>query len=313
MPKRRQLPLTALRAFEAFARLGRMSLAADELCVTHGAVSRQVRSLERLAGVRLTQGPRNALRLTEAGRRLAQQLGGAFDELERSFTEIKAEGDREIHVSCVGTLAMRWLIPRLPAFHARHPNLSVRVTEAFGPVDFTREPFDAAIRLGETISGDGLTAIPLLENFHGPVMAPAQLTGREGLAELGAQPRLHTRTHPQAWAEWAGHAGVVLPEAPEHREYEHIFYTLEAAAAGLGVGLTPWIYVAGDIEAGRLAAPLGFVRTPVKFHLVLPDERPRRGLAAFRDWLLEEAAAAPLPPGVAKPTHDDHRHTALAY
>ncbi|RYD89447.1 MAG: LysR family transcriptional regulator, partial [Sphingomonadales bacterium] len=75
MPKRNMPPLTALRAFEAFARLGRMSLAADELCVTHGAISRQVRSLERECGARLTQGPRNSLRLTEAGTRLAASLG----------------------------------------------------------------------------------------------------------------------------------------------------------------------------------------------------------------------------------------------
>src|SRR3569832_929407 len=117
MAKRSQLPLTALRAFEAFARHGKMSLAADELCVTHGAVSRQVRSLEQLVGARLTQGPRNNLQLTDAGLKLARSLGAAFDEIERSFLELRASGDKEIHVSCVGTLAMKWLIPRLPAFH----------------------------------------------------------------------------------------------------------------------------------------------------------------------------------------------------
>ena len=87
MAKRSQLPLTALRAFEAFARLGKMSLAADELCVTHGAVSRQVRSLEAVCGVKLTQGPRNALKLTDAGERMARSLGHTFDELEATFRE----------------------------------------------------------------------------------------------------------------------------------------------------------------------------------------------------------------------------------
>jgi LysR family transcriptional regulator, glycine cleavage system transcriptional activator len=85
MPRRNLPPLTALRAFEAFARHGRMNLAADELCVTHGAISRQVRGLERQCGVRLTQGPRNSLRLTEAGQRLAESLAVAFDGMERSF------------------------------------------------------------------------------------------------------------------------------------------------------------------------------------------------------------------------------------
>jgi DNA-binding transcriptional LysR family regulator len=297
MPRRRHLPLTALRAFEAFARHGKMSLAADELCVTHGAVSRQVRSLEQLVGARLTQGPRNNLQLTDAGLRLARSLGATFDEIERSFLELRDSGDKEIHVSCVGTLAMKWLIPRLPAFHARFPDLQVRVTEAYGPVDFAREPFDAAIRLGESASIEGGLVTPFLDNFHGPVLAPALQAGGLSLAGLARLPRLHTRSHPQGWAEWAGHAGVILPETAEHREYEHIFYTLEAAAAGLGVGISPWIYVAADIAAGRLAAPFGFVPTPIRFHLVLPDgSAKRKGLAAFRDWLVEEAATAPPAP-----------------
>ena len=296
MAKRSQLPLTALRAFEAFARLGKMSLAADELCVTHGAVSRQVRSLEALCGVKLTQGPRNALKLTDAGAGMSASLGRTFDELEETFHQVRAAADRELHISCVGTLAMKWLIPRLSGFHARHPELSIRVTEAYGPVDFTREPFDAAIRLAETIDGDGLTAIPFLDNFHGPVVAPGLAQG--GL-DLARTPRLHTRPHRQAWDEWAAHAGVPVPETAENREYEHLFYMLEAAVAGLGVGLSPWIYVANDIAAGKLAAPFGFTETPARFHLVLPGAPPKRGLKAFRQWLIEEAATAPAPPMLA--------------
>jgi LysR family glycine cleavage system transcriptional activator len=296
MPKRSQLPLTALRAFEAFARLGKMSLAADELCVTHGAVSRQVRSLELTVGVKLTQGPRNALKLTDAGERMARSLGRTFDELEESFREVRAAADRELHISCVGTLAMRWLIPRLSGFHSRHPELSIRVTEAYGPVDFTREPFDAAIRLTESVAGDGLTATPFLDNYHGPVVAPDLARG----LDLARTPRLHTRPHRQAWAEWSAHAGIPVPEAAENREYEHLFYMLEAAVAGLGIGLSPWIYVANDIAAGRLAAPFGFTPTPARFHLILPGSPPKRGLKAFREWLLEEAATAPFPPVLAE-------------
>ena len=296
MAKRSQLPLTALRAFEAFARLGKMSLAADELCVTHGAVSRQVRSLEAVCGAKLTQGPRNALKLTDAGERMARSLGRTFDELEESFREVRAAADRELHISCVGTLAMRWLIPRLSGFHSRHPELSIRVTEAYGPVDFTREPFDAAIRLTESVAGDGLTATPFLDNYHGPVVAPDLARG----LDLARTPRLHTRPHRQAWAEWSAHAGIPVPEAAENREYEHLFYMLEAAVAGLGIGLSPWIYVANDIAAGRLAAPFGFTPTPARFHLILPGSPPKRGLKAFREWLLEEAATAPFPPVLAE-------------
>jgi DNA-binding transcriptional LysR family regulator len=291
MAKRSQLPLTALRAFEAFARLGKMSLAADELYVTHGAVSRQVRSLEQTVGVKLTQGPRNALKLTDAGERMSRGLGRTFDELEKIFVDVRAAGDRELHISCVGTLAMKWLIPHLPAFHARHPELSIRVTEAYGPVDFAREPFDAAIRL--TGNAGGGNATPFLDNFHGPVLAPALAADGVDLARV---PRLYTRSHRQAWTEWSEHAHIPVPDAPEEREYEHLFYMQEAAVAGLGAGLSPWIYVANDIASGRLVAPYGFTPTPAKFHLVIPDAPPKRGLAAFRAWLIEEAAKAPPPP-----------------
>jgi DNA-binding transcriptional LysR family regulator len=302
MPKRTLPPLTSLRAFEAFARHGKMGLAGDELCVTHGAVSRQVRSLERACGVRLTHGPRNGLRLTDAGRRMAEALADTFDQIERTFVDVRAGAGRELHLSCVGTLAMRWLIPRLAAFHQRHPGLSIRVTEAYGPVDFGRDPFDAAIRLAETVPTDGQQALPFLDNYHGPVVAPAALGDQPcGLEALARLPRLHTRPHLQAWAEWADHAGVVAPEAAQHREFEHLFYMLEAAASGLGIGLSPWIYVAGDVASGRLAAPFGFVRTPARFHLLTPGGPPTPALAAFRDWLIEEAGAAPPPPPLRLP------------
>jgi len=294
--KRSLPPLTALRAFEAFARRGRMTLAADELCVTHGAVSRQIRSLEEAVGLELTEGPRHRLRLTEAGARLAAALSGAFDQVEHTLAELKGAAHDELHLSCVGTLAIRWLIPRLSAFHARHPTVRVRVTESYAPVDFARERFDAAIRVAETAPIVGSAATAFLENFHGPVVAPGLVsdgpTGIEGLT------RLTTGTRQTAWAEWESHAGVTLPVPPDTQEFEHIFYTLEAAAAGLGVGLSPWVYVAGDVAAGRLAAPMGFAPTPSRFWFLAPAGSAKPAVAAFREWLVEEAAKVPPPPAL---------------
>jgi DNA-binding transcriptional LysR family regulator len=114
-------------------------------------------------------------------------------------------------------------------------------------------------------------------------------------------PRLNTRTHLSAWPEWEDHAGLSLAEPAETREYEHVFYTLEAALAGLGVAMSPWIYVAGDIAAGRLVAPLGFVETPARFFFILPSGPVKPSAAAFRDWLMAEAAAAPNPPASGPP------------
>lgn len=295
MTRRSLPPLTALRAFEAFARLGKMTTAAEELFVTHGAVSRQIRSLEESVGLALTEGPRHRLKLTDAGERLAASLSSVFDRVERTLTDLKSAADTELHLSCLGTFAMRWLIPRLGSFHDQHPGLRVRVTESFAPADFAREHYDAAIRLTEHVPAHGGEAIAFLDNFHGPVAAP-QLTGAtRGAKSFETLPRLHTRPHLQAWAEWESHTGVALADAAQNREFEHLFYMLEAAVAGLGVGLSPFIYVAADIEAGRLSAPVGFVRTPAQFYLILPPGPARPAAGAFRDWLLDEAAKAPLP------------------
>ncbi len=302
MARRSLPPLTALRAFEAFGRLGQMTIAADELCVTHGAISRQIRGLERDCGVRLTVGPRHRLKLTDEGARLAASLTSALDQVERTFVDLKSAAERELHVSCVGTLAMRWLIPRLAGFHERHPDLRVRVTEAYAPVDLRRQPFDAAIRLAEHVPAHGVNAVVFLRNFHGPVLAPRLHDGAgQAVEHIAALPRLTTRTHISAWAEWEAHSGHTLGEPSETREYEHVFYTLEAALAGLGVGMSPWIYVAGDIAAGRLVAPLGFVETPARFFFILPPGPAKPSVAAFRDWLMAEAAAAPSPPGPVAP------------
>ena len=295
MTRRSLPPLTALRAFEAFARLGKMTTAADELCVTHGAVSRQIRSLEESVGLALTEGPRHRLKLTDAGERLAASLSSAFDRVERTLTDLKSAADTELHLSCLGTFAMRWLIPRLGSFHEQHPGLRVRVTESFAPADFAREHYDAAIRLTEHVPAHGGEAIAFLDNFHGPVAAP-QLTGAtRGVKSFEGLPRLHTRPHLQAWAEWESHTGLTLAEAAQNREFEHLFYMLEAAVAGLGVGLSPFVYVAADIEAGRLVAPVGFVRTPAQFYLILPPGPARPGASAFRNWLLDEAGKVPTP------------------
>jgi len=294
MERRRLPPLTALRAFEAFARRGRMTAAADELCVTHGAISRQIRSLEESLGLELTQGPRHRLELTEAGARLAMTLSGAFDAVERAVSDLTLAAEAELRLSCVGTLAIRWLIPRLPAFHELHPQVRVKVTESYAPVDFARERFDAAIRVAEQAPIAGARAVAFLDNFHGPVVAPHLAgPGRTGLEGLT---RLTTGTRQTAWAEWEGHSGVTLPTPPDTQEFEHIFYTLEAAAAGLGVGLSPWIYVAGDVAAGRLAAPLGFTATPSRFWFLTPEGPVKPAVAAFEAWLIGEALKAPTPP-----------------
>lgn len=295
---RRGLPsLNALRAFEAFARRGRMSTAADELCVTHGAVSRHVRQLEASLGTALVEGPKSALRLTSEGARLAASLSAAFDQIAGAVAVARAEAPQTLEVSCVGTLAMRWLIPRLPGFVARHPNVRVGLSESHAQVDFRRDRVDVAIRMAEELSSDEAETTPFLDHYNGPVVAPSLLEdGGLSLERLAALPRLHTRSFRRGWSEWQTRSGLRLPPAPVDREFDHHFFMLEAAAAGLGAAIGPWPMIEADIAAGRLAAPLGFVRVSARYVALRPKGLAASAAEAFRDWLVEEGAKTPAPP-----------------
>ena len=292
-------PLNALRAFEAFGRRGRMTLAADELCVTHGAISRQIRQLEDHLGVALTDGPRNNLTLTEAGLTLAQALTQALDQIDAALPRPPGAGDHALTVSCMPTFAMKWLIPRLPDFVAAHPDIQARIVESNGPFDFRADGIDLAIRMCAPDAPPSLDAdvTPFLKHYVGPVASPdlaAQVDGVDSLAHL---PRLHTRTFMDSWAEWELAANVALPPASVNREFDHYFYMLEAAAAGLGVALSPWAFVENDLAAGRLVAPLGLVPGRAEVHALTPKGKATRAARRFRDWLVVQGGATPPPPG----------------
>jgi DNA-binding transcriptional LysR family regulator len=290
--------LNALRAFEVFARRGSMSAAADELCVTHGAVSRQVRHLEEVLGLSLVEGPKARLRLTPAGLDLAARLTPAFDSLWEAVDQARAPGPTTLDVSCLGTFAMRWLIPRLPRFVEQNPEIQVSVTESHAQVDFRRDRIDLAIRMSTTPESDDAEKTAFLDHFHGPVVSPEIWRGAgAALERLGQLPRLHTRTFPQGWDEWQADSGLAAPPGTLDREFDHYFYILEAANAGLGVAIGPWNLVMQDIEAGRLIAPFGFAKGSAHIYALRRKGATDPASARFRDWLVAEGRRTVGPPG----------------
>jgi LysR family transcriptional regulator, glycine cleavage system transcriptional activator len=282
----RHIPsLNALRAFEAAGRHGRMTLAADELNVTHSAISRQVQHLENVLGVTLFEGPKNGLRLTDAGTRLLSGLVSAFDQIDMAVRRVADTADGPLDVSCPGTFAMRWLIPRLYRFQAAHPGIEVRLTSSAKPVDFARDGFDVAIRVAAEPWPKGSEVIPLFGEKVGPVLAPplALLAS----PDLAGVPWLHSRTRLLAWPDWCARSGTPMEDTPG-AEYEHLYFMLEAATAGLGACIAPWAFVADDIRAGRLIAPRGFIESG-KDYVALRRARRHRKSSLFCEWLQGEA------------------------
>jgi len=284
----RRIPsLNALRAFEAAGRHGRMTLAADELNVTHSAVSRQIQHLEEILGVPLFEGPKNRMRLTEAGSTLLSGLGAAFDQIDISVRAVADTEEGPLDVSCPGTFTMRWLIPRLYRFQAEYPDIDVRLTASSRPVDFARDGFDVAIRVGAAPWPDGADVIPLFPEQTGLVLSPS--LGDALSTRFGGVPLLHTRTRLRAWGDWLSRSGVSI-EGGARVEYEHFYFMLEAAGGGLGVCVAPWPYVTDDIRNGRLVAPLGFLDSGHEY-VALRRARRNRKSTLFCAWLQEEAEA----------------------
>jgi LysR family glycine cleavage system transcriptional activator len=298
---RRNLPpLNALRAFEAFGRLGRMTAAADELFVTHGAVSRQIRQLEQWLGFPLTEGPKTQLKLTPEARRLLGASSAAFDLIGEAAAR-KPVGDQDLHLACYGTFAIRWLIPRLADFMDSHPDIRLHVREVAGEsFQFQSGSADAAICLRSS-KAPGEQETPFLANFYGPVMSPARAAALGGdPGGLLLEPRLHTRTWPQAWPNWAKGARVGLSTPVVERNFDHFSHALEAAAGGLGVAMAPWAFVADDLEAGRLVAPLGFIKLPGRLILTRPAGRANPAVDRFAQWLVEQGVRMGAPPKAVK-------------
>lgn len=291
--------LNALRAFEAMARTGGATRAAAELNVTHSAVSRQVKALEAQLGLRLFEGPRHALVLTEAGRELAPELSAAFGRMAAAVARTRGAG-RDLYVAANHSLAVKWLIPRLADFGHRHPEVRVHLVE-LAPHAVACPGADLLLRIVGADQIAALGAQPLIPNALGPVIAPS-LAGDDPRAAVLTAPRLAARTHPGAWTEWAGLAGgdarraADPAPAPAERIVAHLHFALDAALSGWGAAVVPWAVAAEAVRDGRLLAPLGFRPTPGAIAAVPGAGEATRERRLFLRWLIEQGRAMPPAP-----------------
>ena len=298
---RRLPPLAALRAFEAAARLGRMTAAADELCVSPGAVSRQVRQLEQHLGLPLFAGTKARPTLTAAARTLQPALTQAFEQIHKAVRSLGDAHEGPLDVACFSTFTVKWLIPRLFDFHAHHPGIEVRLRTTDTGTDAAHEGCDLLITAITHDSGEALadneTFLPLFAEYLGPVMSPAMAGRLQQPEDLASLPLLHTRGRRNAWDLWAASMDMA-PPAAAGPVYEHYYFTLEAALRGLGAAVAPWHLVMDDVQAGRLLAPFGFTASGYRYLALRRSTAVQTRLDIFCNWLQAQARAMPEAPAV---------------
>ena len=314
---RRKIPsLQALACFDAAARHQSYTRAAQELALTQGAVSRQIGALEAFVGVALFQRTRHGVALTERGAEYALQVAGRLQGLEQDTLEVMAGSGPggSLHLAAVPTFATRWLIPRLPALAAVHPELTVHIETRTRPFLFADTAFDAALYAGtaeQVANWAGTRATRLLDEQMVPVCSPALAAGlgqpalrspQSPLSPLTPQaiatlPLLQQSTRPSAWRQWFDAAGVAAPMALSGPRYELFSMTAAAAAQGLGLALVPRLLVEPELARGELMVACAQVLPGDRaYYLVQPERAEERpALSGFKAWLREAVKSETTP------------------
>lgn len=315
MTVRRKLPpLSALRAFEAAARTLSFTKAAEELLVTQGAISRQIRLLEEHLGVALFKRLIRKVELTPEGGQYFISVSKALDEVESATGRLRCGGRREvITISVLPTISSFWLMPRLAAFSEAQGKAEVRIINSIEPVDLQAKGADLAIRVGR-IPGEefgpdnpriemdmvtdwrGIHSDLLFPDVLAPVCAQ-QLIDVNGpltsLDDLARYRLIHVTTRRYAWHDWLRANGSSLDPDQDALYFGHFFMAMEAARSGKGVAIVPTVLLRHYEAARDLICPFKpRIRSAGNYHLLFHGSRATdRHLTLFRQWLAEEASA----------------------
>ena len=293
-------PLSAVRAFEAAARLGSFTRAGEELGMTQAAVSYQIKLLEERVGTPLFLRMPRQVRLTETGQRLSAAVSEAFDALRAAFASIGEDAGGVLTISVIPAFAANWLAPRIGSFQLRHPALAVRLSASNRLVDFAREEVDLGIRAG--LGGwPGVVAHELFPLRFTPVCSPGLLQRLGPVREPADLLRFPLLSPADPWwRHWFERAGVAV-DAIESRPGINLDSQQiegQAALAGQGVAMvTPSLWAA-ELASGRLVQPFDLIGDDGwRFWLVYPEARRNVAkIRAWREWLLEEVARSAAEP-----------------
>lgn len=291
-PRPKDLPLTALRAFEAAARLGGFAAAAQELGVTPGAITAHIKQLEHSLGAPLFARTPRGVRLTTLGQQALPNFTHAFDALGTAIGDLRAAAaPRTVHIATLPAIAQLWLSPRLPALRVAAPDITISITALEQPPNLKRSPYDLSLFFDDTPQGR------LAPDVIFPVCAPALAARLNGPQDISRFPCLSDATWSEDWALWA----QSLPDPPAiARGPTFSLYALavEETVNGAGLLIGHESLVSGHLADGRLVAPFA-ARVTLPRGLRLWSDRPLRPGSAARliaDWLRRGPLASPAPP-----------------
>lgn len=281
-------PLSALRAFEAAARLGSFSNAAEEIHVTHGAVSHQIKALETLVGVPLFARNGRRVALTTDGKVLADRVRAALRDIGDAMDSFaRRDGSKNLTVSMLPSFAARWLMPRLGRFMEKNPDVSVNVHASLALADFGRDGVDMAVRFGRG-GWPNVESEKFMDDERFPVASPRLNRGRLPArpADLAKFRLLSADDEP--WMPWFKAAGVNLPE-PGGPMFNDSAMMVQAAIDGRGIAYARRSITEGDLAAGNLVRLFDIaVKAEESYYLVWPRGKPPAKVLAFRDWMMAE-------------------------
>ncbi|TAJ69511.1 MAG: LysR family transcriptional regulator [Phenylobacterium sp.] len=293
------IALSAIRVFEAAARLGSFTRAAEELGITQAAVSWQVKALEKRLDQPLFRRLPREVALTSAGERLARAATEAMGALRSAVGDITDSGTGVLSITVLQTFATQWLAPRLGAFQVEHPEIAVRLDSAQRLADLMREEFDVGIRASQVGEWPGLESVFLFPSAQTVLATP------QALAAMGPDPRPEDLLKVECvgsdaeWNAWYANAGVVRPAAtpgggPRVTADTQVLEVATAVARG-AVAIGSPVMFGTDIAAGRLSQPFEvYIGDSGGYWLAYPQDRRRtRKIAAFREWLLDHVRADP--------------------
>lgn len=289
---RRNIPSTiALTVFEAAARQGSFARAANEVCLTESAVSRQIATLETFLGVKLFTRVRKQVVLNDAGRLYLKNIARNLSDIEAHTSALmshKGVGG-VLELAVIPTFANRWLLPRLRDFKERHPDIILNLSERPLPFRFDDTNFDAALNFDHP-SWTNVVKVDLFAEELVPILSPRyfDVESLSTPSNLTALPLLHKSTRPEAWKHWFELAGVADFTPVPGMHFELYGMVIEAARAGLGAGLVPRFYVQDEIARNDLVVAFDLtLKHEKRYCLVYPERKKDSELVkVFRDWVV---------------------------